>query len=139
MKLNGARMAVLKIVILKMMRMPIPFDSWHPIWNRSGPVLSIVFPFHPDGMITRVDSLLFSHKLSEIKSGWKGKVKSLRMVVQPKIDIFDEKGIRYYFYRFHYNQRADSILSMETIRSSYFRSDSSLVGRHLLYMEKESG
>ena len=86
-------------------------------------------------MITRVDSLLFSHKLSEIKSGWKAKVKSTKDGRPSRIDIFDEKGIRYYFYRFHYNQRADSVLSMETIRSSYFRSDSSLVGRHLLYME----
>ena len=52
-----------------------------------------------------------------------------------RFDIYDEFGIRYYFYRFHYKQRSDSILSMETIQSSYFRSDSSLVGRHLLFME----
>ena len=79
--------------------------------------------------------LLFSHKLSEIKSGWKARVKSKKDGRPLRFDIYDEFGIRYYFYRFHYKQRSDSILSMEIIQSSYFRSDSSLVGRHLLFME----
>ena len=79
--------------------------------------------------------MLFSHKLSEIKPGWKAKVKSRKDGRPLRFDIYDEFGIRYYFYRFHYKQRSDSILSMETIQSSYFRSDSTLVGRHLLFME----
>ena len=86
-------------------------------------------------MITRIDSLLFSHKLSEVKSGWMAKVKSTNDGRPSRVDIFDDKGILYYFYRFYYHQRIDSELSMETIRSSYFRSNSSLVGRHLLFME----
>ena len=122
-------------VVIKYDENANPLDSWHLIWNRSGTRSEYSIQFHQDGMITRVDSLLFSHKLSEVKSGWKAKVKSTKDGRPARIDIFDEKGIRYYFYRFHYNQRADSILSMEIIRSSYFRSDSSLVGRHLLYME----
>ena len=52
-----------------------------------------------------------------------------------RYDIFDDNGIRLYFYRFHYAQRSDSILTMETIQSSYFQSDSTLVGRHILFME----
>ena len=79
--------------------------------------------------------MFFSHKLSEIKPGWKAKVKSRKDGRPLRFDIYDEFGIRYYFYRFHYKQRSDSILSMETIQSSYFRSDSTLVGRHLLFME----
>ena len=86
-------------------------------------------------MITRIDSLLFSHKLSEVKSGWMAKVKSTNDGRPSRVDIFDDKDILYYFYRFYYHQRIDSELSMETIRSSYFRSNSSLVGRHLLFME----
>ena len=110
-------------------------DSWHLIWDRKGNRSEYSMKFYQNGSITRLDSLLFSHKLSEIKSGWKAKVKSKKDGRPLRFDIYDEFGIRYYFYRFHYKQRSDSILSMEIIQSSYFRSDSSLVGRHLLFME----
>ncbi len=112
-----------------------PIDSWHLLWNRSGTRSAYSIQFHQNGMITRIDSLLFSHKLSEVKSGWKAIVKSTKDGRPSRVDVFDAKGVRYYFYRFHYYQRIDSVLSMEIIRSSYFRSDSSLVGRHLLFME----
>ena len=112
-----------------------PVDSWHLLWNRSGTRSEYSIQFHKNGMITRIDSLLFSHKLSEVKSGWMAKVKSTNDGRPSRVDIFDDKGILYYFYRFYYHQRIDSELSMETIRSSYFRSNSSLVGRHLLFME----
>ena len=105
------------------------------MWNRKGTRSEYSIKFHQYGVITRLDSLLFSHKLSEVKPGWRAKVKSKKDGRPLRFDIYDEFGIRYYFYRFHYTQRSDSILSMETIQSSYFRSDSSLVGRHLLFME----
>ena len=110
-------------------------DSWHLVWNRKGNRSEYRVKFHQKGEITRLDSLLFSHKLSEVKPGWRAKVKSKKDGRPSRYDIFDEKGIRLYFYRFHYAQRSDSILSMETIQSSYFRSDSTLVGRHILFME----
>ena len=110
-------------------------DSWHLVWNRKGNRSEYRVKFHQKGDITRLDSLLFSHKLSEVKPGWRAKVKSKKDGRPSRYDIFDEKGIRLYFYRFHYAQRSDSILSMETIQSSYFRSDSTLVGRHILFME----
>ena len=105
------------------------------IWDRKGKRSEYNVKFHQHGEITRLDSLLFSHKLSEVKPGWKAKVKSRKDGRPLRFDIYDEFGIRYYFYRFHYKQRSDSILAMETIQSSYFRSDSTLVGRHLLFME----
>ena len=110
-------------------------DSWHLVWNRRGSRSEYKVKFHQKGDITRLDSLLFSHKLSEIKPGWHAEVKSKKDGRPSRYDIFDENGIRLYFYRFHYAQRSDSILSMETIQSSYFRSDSTLVGRHILFME----
>ena len=110
-------------------------DSWHLVWDRKGTRSEYSIKFHQNGTITRLDSLLFSHKLSEVKPGWKAKVKSKKDGRPLRFDIYDEFGIRYYFYRFHYKQRSDSMLTMETIQSSYFRSDSSLVGRHLLFME----
>ena len=110
-------------------------DSWHLVWNRKGNRSEYRVKFHQKGDITRLDSLLFSHKLSEVKPGWRAKVKSKKDGRPSRYDIFDENGIRLYFYRFHYTQRSDSILSMETIQSSYFRSDSTLVGRHILFME----
>ena len=70
-----------------------------------------------------------------MKPGWRAKVKSKKDGRPLRYDVYDENGIRLYFYRFHYAQRSDSILSMETIQSSYFRSDSTLVGRHVLFME----
>ena len=79
--------------------------------------------------------MLFSHKLSEVEPGWYAKVKSKKDGRPLRYDIYDENDIRLYFYRFHYAQRSDSILTMETIQSSYFRSDSTLVGRHILFME----
>ena len=78
---------------------------------------------------------MFSHKLSEVKPGWYAKVRSKKDGRPLRYDIFDNNGIRLYFYRFYYTQRSDSILAMETIQSSYFRSDSTLVGRHILFME----
>tara|TARA_X000001036_G_scaffold219544_3_gene205520 strand:+ start:3686 stop:5626 length:1941 start_codon:yes stop_codon:yes gene_type:complete len=110
-------------------------DSWHLVWDRKGIRSEYSVKFHQNGLITRLDSLLFSHKLSEIKTGWRAKVKSRRDGRPLRYDIYDENGIRYYFYRFHYKQRSDSLLSMEIIQSSYFHSDSSLVGRHILFME----
>ena len=110
-------------------------DSWHLVWNRKGTRSEYQIEFHQTGEITRLDSLLFSHKLSEVKPGWRAKVKSKKDGRPLRYDIYDENGIRLYFYRFHYTQRSDSILSMETIQSSYFRSDSTLVGRHVLFME----
>ena len=110
-------------------------DSWHLKWNRKGSRSEYIVKFHKNGDITRLDSLLFSHKLSEVKPGWKAKVKSKKDGRPLRYDIYDEDGIRLYFYRFHYTQRLDSLLSMETIQSSYFRSDSSLVGRHILFLE----
>ena len=110
-------------------------DSWHLVWNRKGDRSEYQIKFHQKGEITRLDSLLFSHKLSEVKPGWRAKVKSKKDGRPLRYDVYDENGIRLYFYRFHYTQRSDSILSMETIQSSYFRSDSTLVGRHVLFME----
>ena len=110
-------------------------DSWHLVWDRKGIRSEYSIKFHQYGLITRLDSLLFSHKLSEIKPGWKAKVKSRKDGRPIRYDIYDEYGIRYYFYRFHYKQRSDALLSMETIQSSYFHSDSTLVGRHILFME----
>ena len=48
--------------------------------------------FHQKGDITRLDSLLFSHKLSEVKPGWRAKVKSKKDGRPSRYDIFDEKG-----------------------------------------------
>ena len=110
-------------------------DSWHIKWNRSGTRSEYNVKFHQKGNITRLDSLLFSHKLSEVEPGWYAKVKSKKDGRPLRYDIYDENDIRLYFYRFHYAQRSDSILTMETIQSSYFRSDSTLVGRHILFME----
>lgn len=110
-------------------------DSWRLRWNRSGTRSEYNINFNQKGIITRVDSILFSHKLSEIKKGWKAKFISRKDGRPVKVDVYDNKNIRYYFYRFHYTQRRDSLLSVETIRSSYFRSDSSLVGRHLIFMK----
>ena len=110
-------------------------DSWHLVWNRKGDRSEYQVKFHQKGEITRLDSLLFSHKLSEVKPGWRAKVKSKKDGRPLRYDVYDENEIRLYFYRFHYTQRSDSILSMETIQSSYFRSDSTLVGRHVLFME----
>ena len=110
-------------------------DSWHIKWNRSGTRSEYNVKFHQKGDITRLDSLLFSHKLSEVEPGWYAKVKSKKDGRPLRYDIYDENDIRLYFYRFHYAQRSDSILTMETIQSSYFRSDSTLVGRHILFME----
>ena len=110
-------------------------DSWHIKWNRSGTRSEYNVMFHQKGDITRLDSLLFSHKLSEVKPGWHAKVRSKKDGRPLRYDIYDNNGIRLYFYRFHYAQRSDSILAMETIQSSYFRSDSTLVGRHILFME----
>ena len=110
-------------------------DSWHLVWNRKGTRSEYSIKFHQSGLITRLDSLLFSHKLSEVKPGWKAKVKSRKDGRPSRYDIYDENGIRYYFYRFHYKQRSDSLISIETIQSSYFHSDSTLVGRHILFLE----
>ena len=93
-------------------------DSWHLKWNRKGTRSEYIVKFHKSGDITRLDSLLFSHKLSEVKPGWQAKVKSKKDGRPLRYDIYDEDGIRLYFYRFHYTQRLDSLLSMETIQSS---------------------
>ena len=54
-------------------------DSWHIKWNRSGTRSEYIVKFHQKGNITRLDSLLFSHKLSEVKPGWHAKVKVKKM------------------------------------------------------------
>jgi len=113
----------------------IKVDTWNLRWNKKGTRSEYKLTFHQSGSITRLDSLIFSHKLSEVKPGWTAKVKSKKDGRPSRFDIYDENGIRYYFYRFHYKKRSDSIISVETIQSSYFRSDSTLVGRHLLFME----
>ena len=69
-----------------------PIDSWHLLWNRSGTRSAYSIQFHQNGMITRIDSLLFSHKLSEVKSGWKAIVKSTKDGRPSRVDVFDEKG-----------------------------------------------
>ena len=110
-------------------------DTWNLLWDRKGERSEYSIYFHQNGRITRLDSLLFSHKLSEVKKGWTAKVKSRKDGRPLRFDIYDASGIRYYFYRFHYNKRSDKLLSMETIQCSYFRDDSTLVGRHILFME----
>ena len=92
--------------------------------------------FHTRGPIARLDPRLYSHQLSEVRPGWKARFASRRDGRPKEVNVEDNIGVQYYTYKFTYASQVDSNLVMEVIESSYFRSDSTFEGRHLVFMEE---
>ncbi|MBH10402.1 MAG: hypothetical protein CMG74_08660 [Candidatus Marinimicrobia bacterium] len=112
-----------------------PLQTWNLKWTRSGNRSEYHVEFHTRGTISRLDSRLYSHQLSEIRPGWKAFFKSRKDGRPKEVKVVDNIGVHYYTYKFSYRSQIDSNLVMEIIESSYFRSDSVFEGRHLVFME----
>ena len=113
-----------------------PLHTWNLKWTRSGSRSEYYVEFHSRGPIARLDPRLYSHQLSEVRPGWKARFTSRRDGRPKEVKVEDNIGVQYYTYKFTYASQVDSNLVMEVIESSYFRSDSTFEGRHLVFMEE---
>lgn len=113
-----------------------PLQTWNLKWSRSGKRSEYYIEFHQRGSIERLDQRLYSHQLSEVRPGWKAIFTSRRDGRPKEVKVQDNIGVGYYKYKFTYATQVDSNVVMEVIESSYFRSDSSFEGRHLIFMEQ---
>ena len=112
-----------------------PIQTWNLKWTRSGSRSEYNVKFHKRGSISRLDEKLFSNQLSEVRSGWVATYKSRKDGRPKEIIVRDDIGVHFYTYKFTYASQVDSNIVMEIIESSYFRSDDTFEGRHLVFME----
>jgi hypothetical protein len=113
-------------------------ETYHLVWSKSGARSEYTVEFNSLGNASRLDKYLYADQLSYVRPGWIADFKS-RSDGRPKSASFrDAVGFQYFSYNFNYTfEKNDAIIS-EVIESSYFDSDKTFVGRHLLFWEKGS-
>jgi len=98
-------------------------------WNRAHTRSVYEVEFQDPKPLTLLDKFLFVPELSEMRPGWIARF-MLRKDGRPKlVEIHDQLEQLMYFYTFGYGKDGRE----HFIQSAYYRSDSSLVGRHELF------
>lgn len=110
---------------------------WNFKWSKKGGRYEYFITFIQNNRLTEIDPILFSNMLSDVRPNWIARFKTRRDGRPEDVSIYDENGIMYYWYKISYKMTKDKFLYFEKIRSSYFRSDSTLSGSHLIYNNKD--
>jgi len=110
-------------------------ETYHLIWNRSGSRSEYKIEFHTDGSILRLNDLIFSDVLSNVRPGWIADFKTRKDGRPAEVAVSDKLGFTYYYYHFTYTQNKDKGYPAEVVESSYYDKDGNFVGRHILVWE----
>lgn len=112
--------------------------SYHIVWNKSGTRSKYEVEFHIREPLTRYDEFLFKDNLSEMRPKWRLEIKEREDSRPHTVIIKDELDQVYYFYQFQYLEGERRHPERKIIISEYFRDDSSKVGMHKLYYNKNN-
>jgi len=107
--------------------------SYHLTWNKQKTWAHYWIEAEADTPLTVIDDLLIAHDLSDLRPGYRVDVVDKRAKGKNIIKVYDEIGSFLYFYTFSYVKKESGA---ETITSSYFKYDSTLVGYHKLDYNK---
>jgi len=110
---------------------------WNYKWSKKGTRYEYYISFFQNNRLTDIDSILFSEILSDVRLNWVARFKTRRDGRPENVSIYDENGILYYHYKISYKMMDKKDGYFEKIRSSYFRSDNTLAGSHLIYNNKD--
>lgn len=110
---------------------------WNYKWSKKGTRYEYYITFFKNNRLSDIDSILFSDILSDVRSNWVARFKTRRDGRPENVSIYDENGIMYYRYKISYKIMDKKDGYFEKIRSSYFRSDNTLAGSHLIYNNKD--
>jgi hypothetical protein len=104
--------------------------SWEFMWSKDGSRHAYSILFHQNMRMTDLDSTLFTDALSEVRVNWTAQYKHRKNGKLASLLVYDHIGFLSYQYQFAYlGEKGED----ERIHSSYFRSDSSKVGNHIIY------
>ncbi len=97
-------------------------------WDKNGESSQYDIKFYYKRNLSLLNKELFAPDLSLVKPGWIARYKFNNAGITKSVHVFDEFENLYYFYKFKSNKKR--------LYSSYFRSDSSLVGSHSVHFDK---
>jgi hypothetical protein len=97
-------------------------------WDKNGESSQYDIKFYYERNLFQLNRELFAPDLSTIKPGWIARYKFNTTGITKSVHVLDEFENLYYFYKFKSNKKI--------LQSSYFRSDSSLVGSHKVRFNK---
>ena len=97
-------------------------------WDEKGKSSQYDIKFYSKRNLSELNKELFAPDLSSIKTGWIARYKFNVAGITQSVHVLDEFENLYYFYKFKH--------SKNVLESSYFRSDSTLVGRHSVRFNK---
>ncbi|HJL74275.1 MAG: hypothetical protein QGI44_08205 [Candidatus Marinimicrobia bacterium] len=110
--------------------------SYVLIWNKAGTKSRYKVEFHIREPLTLYDEFLFVDDLSEMRKGWVAEIKEREDNRPLTVTIKDKLDQVYYFYTFKYLDGDKNNRAKEIIVSEYFREDSTKVGMHKLFYNK---
>ena len=97
-------------------------------WDENGESSQYDIKFYYKRNLFELNKELFAPDLSSIKPEWIARYKFNTAGITQSVHVLDEYENLYYFYKFKYSKKV--------LQSSYFRSDSTLVGSHSVRFNK---
>ena len=99
-------------------------------WNENGESSQYDIKFYSERNLSELNKELFAPDLSSIKTGWIARYKFNAAGITQSVHVLDDFENLYYFYKFKHSKKV--------LESSYFRSDSTLVGSHTVHFNKNN-
>ena len=99
------------------------------LWDENGKSSQYDIKFYSERNLSELNKELFAPALSSIRTGWIARYKFNKEKKTQSVHVLDQYENLYYYYKFKYEKNQ--------LQSSYFRSDSTIVGSHMIRFNKD--